>query len=133
MRFLEKLRKENKIKIIEPNKNIAKAYKIKSDNSLRAANLLLKEGLYEESIVFSYYSMYLKSLSYLVKEGIRSETHQGTILLLKEKGMDTRRLEKAKDLRIEKQYFTDSHTNKELAREIISDAEIFISEIETNE
>jgi uncharacterized protein (UPF0332 family) len=131
VKFIKKLIKEKVIRIQESNLNLNKAYNEKSENSLRASKILLKQELLEESTTMSYYSMYHKATALLMLLGIKCENHNATILILKEVlNLDTKDFSDAKDERIDKQYYTDSKTKKQDATNLIKKAELFIEKID---
>jgi len=55
--FLNELKKEGKLGLVEPSENICGSYFEKSENCLKSAKLLLQNNLYENSIGMSYYSI----------------------------------------------------------------------------
>jgi uncharacterized protein (UPF0332 family) len=134
--FLVKLKLEEKLRITEPSEEIGSSYLAKSGNCLKSAKILLKEGLYENSIGEAYYAMYDSSLALLFRCGIKCENHTATAFLL---GLlfGKTNLEKsmldAKKERIDKQYYvTDEESYKKLQRDakiMISKAESFTIEI----
>lgn len=81
--FIEILVSEEKILLAEESKEISESYNQKSENSLKAAKLLLKNNLLEESTSMTYYSMYHKASSLFALTGIKCENHSATIILLK--------------------------------------------------
>ena len=112
------------------------SYLIKSDNCLKASKILLKAGLYENSIGEAYYAMYNATLSLLFKCGIKCENHTGSILLLNilfKLEMLHNILSNAKTERIDKQYYImDAHAildSKETSDRMIKEAESFILEL----
>lgn len=134
--FLNRLAKEGKLELVEPSLEIEKSYAIKAENCLKSANVLLKEGLYENSITEAYYAMYNSTLSLLFRCGIKSENHTASILLLgKVFGLNKleRSLSKAKKERIDRQYYisdlSNIRFNEASAVQMIKDAEQFILEI----
>lgn len=82
-KFLNKLKKEEKLGLVEPSEDICDSYSEKSANCLKSAKLLLQNNLYENSIGQSYYAMYNQLLALLFRVGIKCENHGGSILLLK--------------------------------------------------
>jgi len=48
--FLNKVKKEGKIELVEPSEEICKSYLRKADNCLKSAKILLQNMLYENSI-----------------------------------------------------------------------------------
>lgn len=82
-KFIDKLKKEEKLELVEPSEDICASYSEKSDNCLKSAKLLLQNGLFENSIGMSYYAMYNLLLALLFRAGIKCENHAGSIILLK--------------------------------------------------
>src|SRR3989339_169419 len=82
--FLIKLRTEGKLELVEKSQEIYESYLIKSENCLKSAKILLKESIYENSIINSYYAMYNCVLALLFKCGIKCQNHTGSIIHLKE-------------------------------------------------
>jgi uncharacterized protein (UPF0332 family) len=136
LNFLKKIKKEGSISKVEVSKNISKSYKIKSENCMKSAKILLSAGLYENSVSESYYSMYNMVLSLFFRCGIKSENHTGSIILLKQIfKIDNNNLKKAKKERIDKQYYViegeDESLTKENANSMIELAQDFINELES--
>jgi len=131
--FLSKLKKEEKLMLVEPSEEICNSYLEKADNCLKSAKLLLQNNLYENSVSMSYYTMYNSLTSLLFKVGIKCENHSGSILILK-KLFDKIDLFNiisfAKKERIDKQYYVVSKQNfvltKESAQDMLVKAENFI-------
>lgn len=122
--FLNRLKKEEKIELVEPSEEICKSYIEKADNCLKSAKVLLQNKLYENSISMSYYAMYDSLLSLLFKTGIKCENHSGSILLF-QKLFDRNDLFKiisfAKKERIDKQYYVTSKHNTLLTEKSTKD------------
>ncbi len=122
--FLNKLRKDGKIELVEPSEEIKDSYLEKADNCLKAAKILLQSELYENSIIDSYYVMYNSLLALLYKVGIKSENHSATIVLLNTliDAKDLFRLISfAKEERIDKQYYVETKGGLELTKETCED------------
>lgn len=131
IKFIQKLVNEEVITTKEPSLEIGNSYHKKAENSLRAAKILIKQDLLEESTTMSYYSMYHKATALLNTIGIKCENHNATIIILKEiLNIDTKDFSNAKTERIDKQYYTDSQTKKEDAEELIKKVEKFIQQID---
>lgn len=130
-KFLDKLKKEEKLKLVDPSGNICDSYSEKSTNCLKSAKLLLQNNLYENSIGMSYYAMYNLLLALLFKVGIKCENHSGSILLLKllfDKNNLYEIISDAKKERIDKQYYVTTEKDeitREIAEELLNDAEDF--------
>ena len=130
--FLRKAVKAGQLGIVKPSENIFQSYLTKSDNCIRAAELLIANGLYENSISDSYYAIYNSLTALLRKVGIKCENHAVSISLLETLFSETVLKDlanKAKDARIESQYEVDVLESKAKAAELQSQAENFVSEI----
>ena len=131
-KFLNKLKMERKVELVEPSEDICTSYSEKSANCLKSAKLLLQNNLYENSIGMSYYSMYNLLLALLFRVGIKCENHGGSILLLKLLfGEDDlyKLISDAKKERIDKQYYVTMEKDeitKEIADELLNHAEDFV-------
>jgi len=131
IKFIEQLIKEEKIKIVEPSKEISNSYNEKSRNSLKAARILLKQELLAEATSMAYYAMYHKATSLFYLAGIKCENHTATILLLKDLfNINNKEISIAKKERIDKQYYTTFAINKSQVLESIKIAEKFIDELD---
>lgn len=130
--FIETLIKEDKIRLIEPSKVISSSYSKKSQNSFKAAKLLLDHELLEESTSMAYFAMYHKALSLLYLIGIRCENHSATIILLRELfGIENKEILFAKTQRIDKQYFIDFIITKQEVTLLIQQTESFIDVLDS--
>jgi|SRR3989344_909322 len=126
--FLSKLKREGKLELVEPSEEMKNSYLEKSLNSFKASDVLLKTGLLEESVSMSYYAMYHSLLALMFKCGIKCENHTGNILLLKvlfgeEELSDI--IIKAKEERIDKQYYIDFEITKKEVEEFMAAAQDF--------
>lgn len=129
--FLIRLRKEGKLEIVEPSKEVAESYLKKSDSHFESAKILLESKKLEESVSIAYYAMYYCLLALLFKCGIKSENHAASILLLKELFNESELAKKisfGKKERIDKQYYTDFKLTKLDCEDMIKKAEGFIVE-----
>ena len=133
--FLNKLKKEEKLELVEPSEDISNSYSEKSANCLKSAKLLLQNNLYENSIGMSYYAMYNLLLALLFRAGIKCENHSASILLLKLLfGKDDlyNLISDAKKERIDKQYYVMTEKDeitKEIADELLNNAEDFVLKV----
>ena len=131
-KFLNKLKKEEKLGLVEPSENICESYSDKSANCLKSAKLLLQNNLYENSVGMSYYAMYNQLTALLFMAGIKCENHAGSILLLKLLFNEEelfRLISNAKKERIDKQYYVTTEKDeitKEIAEELLKNAEDFV-------
>ena len=133
--FLNKLKKEQKLELVEPSEEICNSYSDKSVNSLKSAKLLLQNNLYENSVGQSYYAMYNQLTALLFRVGIKCENHAGSILLLKllfDKEELFNLISNAKKERIDKQYYVTTEKDdvtKDIADELLKNAEDFVLKI----
>lgn len=124
--FLNKLKKERKLELVESSEQMSLSYEKKSIECREVASLAFNNGYFESAITQSYYSIYNNVLSLFFKCGIKCENHSAAAILLKEffnqKGLYLV-FSKAKSERIDKQYYiTPSQNNpatKESAKEMI--------------
>ncbi len=131
-KFLDNLKKEGKLELVDPSQEIQRSYSEKSANCFKSAKLLLLNDLYENSIGMSYYAMYDQLFALLFGVGIKCENHGGSILLLKllfENDELYKLISGAKKERIDKQYYVTTEKDeitKNISEELLSDAEEFI-------
>ena len=133
--FLNKLKEEEKLELVEPSQEICSSYLEKADNCLASAKLLFENKLYENSVSMSYYAMYNSLIALLFKVGIKSENHSGSILFLKllfDKNDLFEIISNAKKERIDKQYYVTTEKldiTKDSAKELVLNAEDFLLRI----
>lgn len=82
--FLDRLKAEKSLRIIEPSDEICKSYLIKSDKCSRVAKLAFNAGIYENAVSEAYYSIYNTVTALFYKCGIRCENHSAAVLLIKQ-------------------------------------------------
>jgi uncharacterized protein (UPF0332 family) len=105
--FLDKLKREGKLRLVEPSEDICDSYLSKAEDCLKSSRLLLNNNLYENSVSMSYYTMYNSLTALLFRTGVKCENHSGSILLLKKlfgEGVLFDDISFAKKERIDKQY-----------------------------
>ena len=131
--FLDKLKDEGKLELVEPSEEICASYMEKANDCLKSAKLLLENDLFENSISMSYYAMYDSLTALLFRTGIKCENHSASILLLKKlfgRNDLYEIVSFAKEERIDKQYYVTSGQNftltKESAHDMASKAENFL-------
>lgn len=133
--FLNKLKEEGKLELVEPSDEVCGSYLEKADNCLKSAKLLYQNNLFENSVSMSYYTMYNSVIALLFKTGIKCENHAGSILAFRNLfGRDDlfKIISLAKEERIDKQYYVTSKQNflgKESAQDMLANAETFIIQI----
>jgi uncharacterized protein (UPF0332 family) len=134
--FLDKLKKEGKLELIDPSVPMSQSYQRKSRDCLSAAKLLFNGELYENAIGEAYYSMYNAVQSLFFRCGIKCENHSASAVLLKmlfKTGNLHKKFSEAKKERIDKQYYTtqtqDQPVTKDSAQSLIATAETFILEV----
>ena len=131
--FLRKLREERKLEIAEPSEEMKISYLQKAENCLKSAKLLFQNQLYENSTSEAYYCMYNSLLALLFKTGIKSENHSASIIILKSLFNEEalyRIISFAKEERIDKQYYVESHqiikVTKESCKNMVLKSEDFL-------
>ncbi len=82
--FLNKLKKNETLKLVEPSEEISKSYLIKSDKCIKVAELAYKAGIYENALTEAYYSIYNTVMALFFKCGIKCENHSASVILIKE-------------------------------------------------
>jgi len=134
--FLNKIRKEGKLKLVEPSEEMKSSYLEKADNYTKASKILFQNKLLENSVSEAYYCMYNSLLALLFKIGIKSENHSASIILLKRLfGRDDLFdiISFAKKERIDKQYYIKFQQKFELtedtSKDMILKAEDFLVKI----
>ncbi len=134
--FLDNLKNEGKLELVDPSDEIALSYEKKSGNCLQAAKLIFKAALYENAVGEAYYSIYNSIQSLFFRCGIKCESHGAAAVLLKRIFVLPKIYKifsDAKEERIDKQYYVTPRQNKPVtdrsAQELISTADRFILEI----
>src|SRR3989344_8831246 len=134
--FLNKLKEEGKLELIDPTEPMSESYEKKSGDCLLGAKLLFNENLFENSIGEAYYSMYNIIQSLFLKCGVKCESHGAAVVLLKnlfQLNELQKTFLKAKEERIDKQYYVTTMqinpVTKESAQTLINTAEKFILDI----
>lgn len=126
--FLSKLLKEEKLEIVGSSEELKLSYIRKSESNLDSSKILLRNNKLEESITFTYYSMYHMLTALLYKIGIKCENHTGSIILMRLLfGLDNSEIFNAKKERVDKQYYTNFKITKEEILMSIKDTEKFNS------
>ena len=125
-KFLIRLIKMDKLKVVEPSENVSQSYLGKSFSNFDSAKILFKSDKLEESISLIYYSMYNLVLALLYKVGIKSENHSASIILLKEIfNLDNDLISESKKERMDKQYYVGFEISKKEVGESLVIAEEF--------
>ncbi|MFT4305248.1 MAG: HEPN domain-containing protein [Candidatus Woesearchaeota archaeon] len=83
LNFLDKLKKDGNLKLIETSNEISKSFLVKSENCIRVAKLAYNEGIYENSVSEAYFSIYNVVTALFYKYGIKCENHSASVLLIK--------------------------------------------------
>jgi uncharacterized protein (UPF0332 family) len=104
--------KEQGLKFIQPNNNLAEEYYKSAEDTLRVANLIKNSGSNMWLATQKYYTLYLASYFLLMKIGIKIDIHSCVIEIIKllenEKIINfnlSEILEINKELRIDNQYY----------------------------
>jgi uncharacterized protein (UPF0332 family) len=107
-------RVKNGITLVEPNGDLAFAYLRKSEEAMETMHSV---GSRDWKISTGYYSLYFSLYSVLIKTGIKSENHVCTIEIMQHIFADfftpdeCNLLDKARQARIETQYYTTSEVS----------------------
>ena len=124
--FLNRLKKEGKLGIVEASEDVGESYKAKSESYINSSKLLLENQKLEESVSLAYYSMYYILLSLFFKVGIKCENHSASIIILKEVfGVDNKDISYAKTERVDKQYYVNFKVSKEDVEDLIKKSREF--------
>ena len=128
--FLARMYQKKKIQLVNPNENIKSAYLQRSEESLSSAKALLKIGNLKDSVALFYYSMYHCLLALMFRIGIKCENHTAAIIILQDVfGLDSKDIRKAKNDRVDKQYYVDFRITEEEVKETMFLAEDFIADL----
>jgi uncharacterized protein (UPF0332 family) len=82
--FLDKLKIEQTLKLVEPSTEISKSFLIKSQKCAIVAKLAFNEGIYENAVSEAYYSMYNTITASFYQCSIKCENHSAAVILLKQ-------------------------------------------------
>ncbi len=122
------------VRQVKPSDNLVRGYQQKSRNTLRSMEVNAREGILEWAVSAGYYARYFAVYALLQKVGIKSEIHDCTITLFNylfhgsiSSGL-VEGLKRAKEERVETQYYTSQITMDE--KKLIADAKAFVLEIE---
>jgi len=83
LNFLDKLKQEEKLILVEPSEEISKSYLIKSDKCFKVAKLAYEAGIYENAVSEGYYSIYNIVMALFFKCGIKCENHSASVILIR--------------------------------------------------
>jgi uncharacterized protein (UPF0332 family) len=118
--FLDKLKEEQSLKLVEPSEEISKSYLIKGENCARVAKLAFNDGIYENAVGEAYFSIYNVVTALFYKCGIKCENHSAAVILIKQLfGLENLHLvfsEFKKD-RIDNQYYTPIANGQPITKE----------------
>ena len=110
----------------------------KSYDKLTSSKTLYEIGNYTDSASLAYYSMFLMAKALLRKKGLNAKTHQGLINLFSLKFVYEADFDHgiyanfaaSQSIREDADYSANDCINQEIAEEVISHAEEFLSEAE---
>jgi len=116
--------------MVEPSIEMKEAYQRKSGSFMVSSSILLENNRLEEAVSMAYYSMYYMVIALFFRTGIKCENHSAAAIILEELyGIDNTPMERAKEERIDKQYYVDILVTREDVEELIDLAEDFNAEI----
>lgn len=106
----------------------------KAEERIKAAEYLLKEGFYQDSISRSYYGMYHAAKALLEQEDITAKTHSGLIRMIGKEFVKTGKIEEslgkafsmAEEDRETADYNIEIDFDREEAKERLEDAKRFL-------
>ena len=127
------LRQNRGIKLIEPNKNMSRSYLEKAEESRKAMDIHFNNGLMNWVTIAAYYTEYFAFYALALRCGIKCEIHECTVALSEffvKEGLIPedihRKLQKAKQNRINAQYYIKEALSKEKIKEETIDAKNFL-------
>src|SRR3990170_3510912 len=125
------------LRVTEPNQNLTKAYLKKAASALNTMTAALQINEADWTATTAYYARYFALYALLMKIGIKSEIHDCTInvaKLLSKNGTLNPRLTdditKAKQTRIDTQYYVEKEPNQTEIKNNVEAARKFVLEIE---
>jgi len=130
-------RQRKGIRLIDPNENLAKAYIKKAKGALHTMDAALQINETDWVITTAYYARYFALYALLMKLGIKSEIHDCSIAIARL--LATHRIlhqtlvtdiSKAKQIRIDSQYYVTHELEKAKIRKNVESAHKFLIEIE---
>jgi len=122
------------LKLIESNLNLAEAYLKKAEEAMLTMSEISDTGW---KISTAYYAMYFSLYSILQRIGIKSEIHKCTILFAQSYLSDyltdeeLQFLEQAMDQRVENQYYTNVHIDREFYHKLVIQVPKFFVQCKT--
>ena len=117
--------------LIAPNQNIKSSFMDLSKQTLKSAELTLESKDLVWSTSMIYYAEYYALYSFLAMIGIKCENHECSIEIasfLLDKKIDLNDVKRAKDLRIDAQYYLKTKSDAELHEEL-DKAKIIVNNI----
>lgn len=120
------------MRVVKPNGNLCNSYVEKAKKALASMNLNFKADIDEWAASAAYYARYHMVYALLRKCGIKSEIHECTIeavkFLFSEEitGDLLKELTRAKEQRIDMQYYTDRPLDEKALRENVESAPDFV-------
>jgi uncharacterized protein (UPF0332 family) len=121
------------IKLVEPNINMSKSYLEKAEESRQAMDVHLKEGLSNWVTISAYYTEYFAFYSLALRCGVKCEIHECMVALSEtfvKAGIIPEdvheELKKAKQNRINAQYYIKESLSKEKILEEVTEAKNFV-------
>jgi len=117
--------------------SLLKGYLEKADQKLHAAEVLLKDGSYEDAVSRAYYATFHAAQAVLLTEGLTADTHHGLVNLFGLHFVRTGRFDKRfgkflanlKDDRESGDYEIYSAIDEETARLAVEESREFLGEV----
>lgn len=118
-------------KLVQPSKIISGSYLTLAKDSLKSAELMLKEKDILWTTIITYYAEYYVLSSFLSMVGIKCENHFCSILisqfLLSKEKIKT--IEKHREMRIDAQYYLRVSEERKV-KDMLNSAKIFVAGLE---
>lgn len=132
------LRQKRGIKIEDPNDNLCNVYISKAKSALNMLSSATEKDEVDWIATTAYYARYFAFYALLQKCGIKSEIHDCTIFLMHflfvEEGLIDEHfyneLQRAKDLRVDTQYYITDKLDKEKLKQDSETARSFVLKME---
>lgn len=125
------LKTKKGLEIVEPNKELSKAYLKKTEDSLRATQSLKDNKDWE--ISSAYYTMYFSLYAILMRIGIKCKIHSCTISFMQHflnkyfTNEEITLIEESQKARIDTQYYSDRNISEKLYLKMINNAVLFFT------
>ena len=124
-------KKEQGLRMIEPNKNLAQAYLVKAEEALTSLRI---NTIKDWKISTAYYTIYFSLYALLMRIGIRCEIHSCTISFVQHylasyfTPEELVFFERALETRVDAQYYVDRSVSNENYSRLIKNAPLVLAQ-----